>query len=117
MTVLNDTPEAPLSPFFGRAPWIAFVDLATGRRTLTANAQRSTAFVVGHILQIRPQLVICGYVDHESASRILEAGIDLRLGPCSVPASALLKRVYTLPPVATVVDLERRCNERGKGRT
>ncbi len=105
MTVLNDTPEAPLSPFFAHAPWIAFVDLATGRRDLTRNTQRSAAFVVEHILRIRPQLVICGYVDHESASRILDADMDLRLGPCSVPACTLLERVHTLPPVATVVDL------------
>jgi len=31
--------------------------------------------------------------------------MDLRLGPCSVPASTLLQRVHTLPPVATVVNL------------
>lgn len=105
MTVLTDKPEAPLSPFFARAPWIAIIDVATGQRILTPNRPRSIAFVVDQIFRIRPQLVICGYVDHESASRILEAGMDLRLGPCSVPASTLLQRVHTLPPVATVVNL------------
>ena len=88
-----------------RAPWFALVDLNTGKRALIPNPRRSTAFVVDQIFRIRPKFVICGYVDHESAARILDAGMDLRLGPCSVPASTLLQRVLTLPPVATVVDL------------
>ena len=106
MTVLNDLPDTPLSPFFARANWVAVFDLDSGRRVLVRNSAYSADLIIEQICRVVPQHAICGHVDKSSAQRILEAGIDLRLGPCSVPASALLRSAHQLPQAHSALAFE-----------
>ncbi|MDP6351342.1 MAG: hypothetical protein QF827_03830 [Alphaproteobacteria bacterium] len=98
MTVLSDREDASLSPFFARARWIALFDGPSGSIQFIRNRDASAAFVVEQICRAAPSVAICGHIDHESAQRFVDAGIDLRIGPCSVPAVSLLGQVDELPP-------------------
>lgn len=97
MTILSDAPDAPLSPFFARAPWIAVFDIASGMRTLIRNAPQEAEFIIDQVCRIRPRALVCGHIDPASAARLNRAGVLLKLGPCSRPASTLLHGFNGLP--------------------
>jgi len=97
LTVQSQKARTPLSPFFGRARWLMAVANDGRGLQMIPNRDLTARFVVDQIIRLTPQTVICGYIDPKSAALLLKAGIDLRLGPCSVPASELIQSAVTLP--------------------
>ncbi len=99
MTLLADANDAPLSPFFARARWVGVFDVSSNQQHFLRNVERTADHVVDLICRSQPQTVIIGFVDDASAARLAAAGIELRWGPCSVPASALICQAPRLPVV------------------
>ncbi len=97
LMVRSDTPEAALSPLFAKAGWILFVEPATDSRALVRNRGRSSDWVCQEVLCRGARRLACGFIDPTALGRLTAAGVDVRLGPCSVPALELIERFATLP--------------------
>lgn len=44
-----------------------------------------------------PELLICGHIPLSAAQIAQDRGIEVRIGPCSVPATTLIGRAHALP--------------------
>lgn len=97
LTVCADGLDAPLSPFFGLAPWVMVLEPEPGEPRWLRNTGGSADFVIELIRVQAPALVICGHVPDVAALHLIEAGIELRIGPCSVPAKNLIPIAASLP--------------------
>ena len=106
LTVLSDAVAAPLSPFFAKARRLLFVDLEANRRLLLFNREMSADWIVDQICAQGISRAVFGFVTADALLRLNEAGVDTRLGPCSVPAESLIERFHTLPSANTVVRLD-----------
>ena len=106
LTLSSESDEVPLSPFFARCRWVAFLDLESGGVRRVQNRLRSAEFLVERILAEMPGRLICGFIDARSARRLRDSGIDLRLGPCSVPARRLVHEAWRLPAPKGLVAAE-----------
>jgi predicted Fe-Mo cluster-binding NifX family protein len=99
LTVLHKKEDTPLSPFFARTAWLLFVEEDSGCLTWVKNTQLKAAFLIKQIYTAQPDYAICGHVDTGSARELLSYGVDLRFGPCSVPARSLIANVQSLPTI------------------
>ncbi|MFQ5959606.1 MAG: hypothetical protein ACE5LF_09580 [Alphaproteobacteria bacterium] len=54
----------------------------------------------GELLRRKVRRVVCGFIDAHAAGRLAAAGLDVRLGPCSVPAESLIEQFESLPKAA-----------------
>ena len=97
LTVSADRPDARLSPFFGLAPWVMVVEPQAAAHVWLRNMGGNVAHVVELIREQAPALAICGHIPADAALLLVEAGIELRIGPCSVPATSLIPLAATLP--------------------
>ncbi len=97
LTISADTDDAPLSPFFSLAPWVKIVDTSGGEPVMLRNLHHNADHVVDLICRNLPELVICGHIPPEAARQMAKAGVDTRIGPCSVPAISLIDRAHMLP--------------------
>jgi predicted Fe-Mo cluster-binding NifX family protein len=97
LTISADTDDAPLSPFFSLAPWVMVIDTSGGEPLMLRNCQYNADHVVDLICRNLSELAICGHIPAEAAQRMAEAGIEARIGPCSVPAMSLIDRAHILP--------------------
>lgn len=104
MTVLTKAPEARLSPFFTLAPWLMLLDGHRDERRHIPNQVWTADDLIDLICAEAPELLICGHIPPSAAQLAQRGGIDVRIGPCSVPATSLIGRAHTLPrPVVRVV--------------
>jgi len=88
---------ASLSPFFVWAPWVMVEDPTWREPLWLQNTKCTVEHLQGLLLSQKPDFVVCGYVPSEAVETMREAGIDVRLGPCSVPARELINQVRSLP--------------------
>lgn len=109
LTVRHGDLEARLSPFFAKAGGILFVNPTGEAAEYVPNRRGSSAWVCDQILRRGARKVIAGFIGTSAARRLAEAGIDVRLGPCSVPAGDLIGRFHTLPRVAVGVEGVKPC--------
>ncbi len=63
---------------------------------------------VDHLIELicaeSPELLICGHIPPAAAQTAHRNGIDVRIGPCSVPATSLIGRADALPrPILRVL--------------
>jgi len=97
MTVVTASPEARLSPFFRLARWLLITDGNGCDGRLIHNPGSTATELVALIHAQRPKLLICGHIPDAAAHDLLEAGIEVRIGPCSVSAASLIVRARDLP--------------------
>ncbi|HEX9645932.1 MAG TPA: hypothetical protein VGB88_00440 [Alphaproteobacteria bacterium] len=97
LTVGANRLDARLSPFFGLAPWVMVVEPLVAAPVWVRNTGGNIAHVVDLIRAQAPALAICGHIPADAALLMVEAGIELRIGPCSVPATSLIPLAATLP--------------------
>jgi predicted Fe-Mo cluster-binding NifX family protein len=97
LTVCADGLDAPLSPFFGLAPWVMVMNPRDEAVQWLRNAESSAAYMIELICGQAPALAICGHIPDQAALALVDAGIELRIGPCSVPARSLIPLAATLP--------------------
>jgi len=104
LTVRHGGLEARLSPFFAKAGGILFVNPTDDATDYVPNRRGSSAWVCDQILRRRARKVIAGFIGTSAARRLAEAGIDVRLGPCSIPAGDLIARFHELPQAAASME-------------
>ncbi len=100
LVVHHARPDAPLSPFFGKAQGLVFIDPAFPERTYLPNVGWSADWVCATLLASGVRRLICSYVDDRSMRRLGRAGIDVRLAPCSQPAVSMVVQFQRLPTAA-----------------
>lgn len=100
LTVHHARPDAPLSPFFGKAQGLVILDPALPERTYLPNAGWSADWVCVTLLASGVRQLICSYIDRRSMRRLGRANIDVRLAPCSRPAVSLVDQFQHLPAAA-----------------
>lgn len=49
------------------------------------------------ILELRPQRLICGFIDEREKERLCAAGVDIRLGSCAYSVDELVTSFASLP--------------------
>ena len=98
LTVVGRNLQSPLSPLFAKARWIARIEPDSDSLIYLANEERTKEGICDLLLERQIARLICGFIDPPSHRRLVAAGIDVRLGPCSVPALALIRRFDKLPP-------------------
>jgi len=101
LTLLCDGPNAPLSPFYALARWIGVADFRGQLHSLIRSPGSARDQTTASILQCAPRVLIAGFVSDEAYAKLTAAGIDVRLGPCSEPATALVRRYESLPRAGT----------------
>lgn len=90
LTVRN-TPVGPmLSPFFAKCQFVLFVDSVVNAAEWIRNYEGRATLVTAWILAGAAEHLICGHIDPATAAALRRAGIDVRLGPCTVPVEHLL---------------------------
>ena len=97
MTVLANTPSAKLSPFFTLAPWLMVFDGQREEFRHIPNQDWTADDLTDLICAEAPELLICGHIPLKSAQTAQSQGIEVRIGPCSVPATTLIGRAHALP--------------------
>ncbi len=97
MTVLANSPEARLSPFFTFAPWLMVLDKHNDQFRHIPNEDWTADLLIELICAEAPELLICGHIPPVAAQTAQRRGIDVRIGPCSVPATTLIGRAHALP--------------------
>lgn len=100
LTVCSDTATTALSPFFAKAGWVMFIDPSTGEKTYVCNRSGSSEWVCDEILGRGARRALCGFIDVGALRTLADAGVDVRLGPCSAPAERLIERFDSLPSAA-----------------
>ena len=108
LTVATNSPDTVLSPFFRFAPWLMVTDQAgTGPKFLRNEDQTDDA-LVDLICGQSPDILISGFISVSAAKRLADTGIEIRIGPCSVPGRTLMSEVDRLPTAPQVLDFEAR---------
>jgi hypothetical protein len=97
LTLLCDGFDAPLSPFYAWAQWIGVADVRGRIHALLKNPSANAAEVTRFILESNSRFVISGYIPSGESTMLLAKGLDVRIGPCSEPAVALVPRFQNLP--------------------
>lgn len=97
LTVHGFRPDSPLSPFFGKARYVLIVDSGETPISFTQNRAWTQDWVCRTIAKADVERVICGFIDSDSLQLLQEASIDVRVGPCSIPAIHLLQEFTDLP--------------------
>ena len=97
LTVLARSPDAPLSPLFGLAPWLLLHKGQYNAPSLVPNQARTVDHMVELIRGVTPEVLICGNIPKAAAAELMRFGIDIRIGPCSVPARTLVVCRSALP--------------------
>ncbi len=97
LTVHSSRPDAPLSPFFGKAQGLLVIDQQGSEQTFLPNLGWNADWVCATLFAHEIKRLICAYIDGKSARRLDRAGIDARLAPCSQPALGLVARFDWLP--------------------
>jgi len=95
--VVDSAPDAFLSPFFTKAKSFMVLDRKEGRHWFLPNNDSRWEVICVQISLAKPAYVICGFIGRDALRHLREAGIDVRLGPCNVPAASLVERVHLLP--------------------
>jgi len=104
MTVLAKSPEARLSPFFTLAPWLVVLDKHSAQFRHIPNQDWTADHLIELICAEAPDLLICGHIPPGAAQTAQRNGIEVRIGPCSVPATTLIGRAHALPrPILQVL--------------
>ena len=106
LIVSADAEDAPLSPFFAMAPWLMLVPGEGERTAIQRNAGFQADGLIDLIAGLAPNQVICGHIPPDAAERLMDLGIDVRVGPCSVPAISLVTRAHVLPHPALPSEIE-----------
>ena len=75
-------------------------------QTFLKNTVPTDDDLVDLICRQMPETLIAGHVSSWGASRLIDAGIDVRIGPCSVPAKTLMSIADRLPTAPQVDDLK-----------
>jgi len=101
LTLLCEGPDAPLSPFYALARWIGVADFRGQIHSLILSRGAEADDMTTSILQCRPRVLIAGFVPEDTRAKLTAAGIDVRFGPCSEPATALVRRFESLPCAET----------------
>ena len=97
LTVHSSRPDAPLSPFFGKARGLLVIDQEGSEQAFLPNLGWNGEWVCATLFAHDVKRLICAYIDGKSSRRLDRAGIDARLAPCSQPALGLVARFDGLP--------------------
>jgi len=90
LTVRN-TPVGPmLSPFFAKCQFVLFVDSVVNAAEWIRNYEGRAALIAAWIREGAVEHAICGHIDPATAAALAAAGIDVRVGPCTVPVEHLI---------------------------
>lgn len=106
LIISADVEDAPLSPFFAMAPWLMLVPGQGEPPVIHRNAGFRADGLMDLIAGLAPSQVICGHMPAEAAERLKKLGIDVRVGPCSVPAISLVSRAHVLPHPALASEID-----------
>lgn len=86
-----------LSPFFAKSDGLLVLDLAAATRSFQPNNQRTGQATCGLVLRSGVNRFICSFVAVPERDRLLEAGLDVRIGSCSCPVVDLARDFDGLP--------------------
>lgn len=87
----------PLSPFFGRSRWLVCIDTESGREVWLDNRHRGAVATAGAAIRFGAERLVCTWINADSLRLLQIAGIDVRLAPPTMPASAALACADRLP--------------------
>lgn len=106
LLVLSGQPCAPLSPFYALAPYLGIADFRGVRHGALRTRRAGAVEITSRVLACRPRVLIAGFVPDDACQMLTAAGIDVRLGPCSMPASDVARRYQDLPRAAPAYELD-----------
>lgn len=86
-----------LSPFFAKCDGLLVVDCDARTREYRTNAERTGESICNAILASGITRLICGFVAEPDCIRLSASGIDIRIGSCARPVTALIRMFETLP--------------------
>ena len=97
-TVEQNDNDTPLSPVFGKAPWLLVIDSEAGQISYVRNVSWTSEWICTTALVHAVDVLACAYIDRTALRRLKDAGIDVRLASCSRPATELAAGIAGLPP-------------------
>lgn len=97
LTVLSPEPNAPLSPFFAKAPWVALLEPTSKSIDHFCNEGWTSAWMCDRLATAGVSRLICGFIDRAGHDALVASGVDVRVGACRGPALQLVACFYELP--------------------
>jgi hypothetical protein len=93
--VMNSGSAPLLCPFFDKCDGVLLHNAADGSQEFHPH-DRSRS-MCDLILALKPEQMICGFINVAEMQKLRDAGIDVRLGSCNCAIDELLASFSTLP--------------------
>ncbi len=94
--VMNTTGGPILCPLFAKCDGLLLFE-SDGSSHFLRNTEGAARGLTDHILNVHPDRLLCGFISTAERQVLAAAGIDIRLGSCSVAVDELVKSFATLP--------------------
>lgn len=95
--VIRPGSEPLLCPFFDNCDGVVLIDARDGSKVFHPYNRSSAKPAYELILKLRPQQLICGFIGEPEKTKLVAAGIDVRLGSCSCSVDELVSSYSALP--------------------
>ena len=91
-----------LSPFFAKCDGLLLIDPLTPVREFRPNRERTNDSICSLILGSGATRLVCGFIATAERDRLVECGIDVRVGSCARSVASLVREFDALPPAISL---------------
>ena len=97
VVVMNTDSNSVLCPFFNKCDGIVLINAAEGSRDFHLHDCYGEKSMCELILDLKPERVICGFIDQPEKECLYASAIDVRLGSCACSIDELVSSYSSLP--------------------
>jgi predicted Fe-Mo cluster-binding NifX family protein len=98
LPVMGSGAGAPLCPFFGKCDGLLLLSRDGRPAEFHPNETRTADGLCDLIMKSGANAMICGFIGEAEKRKLLDAGIDVRLGSCACSVDQLVAEFDALPP-------------------
>jgi hypothetical protein len=95
--VIGPIAEPVLCPFFRNCDGLLLFDSLQGSREFYPRDRSGAKSLCELILELRPERLICGFIDQPLLQLLRAGGVDVRLGSCACSVDDLVSSFSVLP--------------------
>jgi predicted Fe-Mo cluster-binding NifX family protein len=97
VVVMNTGSKSVLCPFFNKCDGVLLINAAGDSKDFHLHDCYGEKSLCELIIDLKPERVICGFIDQPEKQCLRAAGFDVRLGSCSCSIDELVASYSSLP--------------------